>query len=469
MPTATGDLKDPPAGATPTWALAFIFLLALVPRLLLIHFSPEILLDTYGYEEIAYSIAHGCGIGQIKGIYNPVHDFSVRPLGEAPVPLSCNHFTPTYIRPPLYPAFLSIFYRMSLPDQAARAAQGFLDSLVAVLLFFFATRYFNPWVGWFSGIFFALHPFILVWPRYILTETLFLDLFTVAIVVLAMGWVRGRWWVLFSAGLLLGLSTLCRTTSLLIPLFLPLMFLMPGQRKAWPTALKNIVLVVLGLGLALAPWVIRNNRIFGQRFLVSGIQASNLWVATVDSDPHHENTGASFWIIYDRVQKGDRYGITDVPPGQPHPLTVIFGSSANADPKNVLAAEKILLREALNNIRRNPFLFVWHRLRAFPGFLFESFYYFPGTLAEYRAQHAWFTVAAKILYNLLFHGAVFVLALIGCIGMRQSIPKFLMALILFYMVTVHLPMFHEVRYSLPMYPFLGILAGCGLQKLFSRT
>lgn len=445
-------------------SLLIIFAVALLPRLLFVAYKPAILYDTYLYEEIAYSIAHGCGIGQIRGIDDPVRGYSIRPLGETQTQLSCDHFTPTYIRTPLYPLFLSIFYRLSLSDQWARVFQAILDSLTAVALFAFAWRYFNRFTGWFAGLLFALHPFVIFWPSYILTESLFTDLLTAAMLLIVIGWMKNRKMVLFAGGVGLGIATLCRTTSILIPLFLFLIFLRSEERRRWTSTAARLALILAGFGVTLAPWVVRNDRIFHEPFLVSGVQSTNLWVASLDWDPSYENSGIQFATIERMLSEGDTFGFDPVVHGL-NPLTPIFGGTRFGDPENVLAGEKILRAQALVNIRRAPLRFLWNRVRTFPGFLFESFYYFPKTYSVYWREGNWWAVAAKIAYNFIFHLLVFILALLGCLQARRSIAAFMMLIVVFYLAVVHVPLYHEVRYSLPLYPFLGILGGLGVQTL----
>lgn len=448
-------------------SLLLIFAIALLPRLLFVGYKPAILYDTYLYEEIAYSIAHGCGVGQIRGADHPVRDFSARPLGETQIPLTCEQFTPTYIRTPLYPFFLSMFYRLSLSDEWARAFQAILDSLTAVALFAFAWRYFSRFTGWFAGLFFSLHPFIIFWPSYILTESLFMDLLTVATLLIVMGWMRNRRLTLFAGGVALALSTLCRTTSILIPLFLFLIFLRREERQRWKSAAVRLALVLAGFGVTLAPWVIRNERIFHEPFLVSGVQSTNLWVASLDWNPSFENSGIQFATITRMLRQGDSFGFRPMANGL-NPLAPIFGGTEYGDPKNVLAAEKVLRSQALVNIFRAPFHFLWIRARTFPGFLFESFYYFPKTYGEYRQEGNGWVIAAKIAYNLIFHLLVLLLALVGCLRAKRSLAAFMMLVVVLYLVVVHLPLCREVRYSLPLYPFLGILDGLGVQMLMDR-
>ncbi len=452
----------------PRTSMLIILLLALLPRLAFVYFTPQILFDTYMYEEIGYAIAHGCGVAQIKGMYHPVRDYSVRPVGESHQELPCDHFTPTYVRPPIYPFFLSLFYRFSLGDTGARVAQALLDALIAVALFVFGRRYFNRFTGWFAGLFFAFHPFVIIWPRYILTEAPFADLLAVAVLLLAVGWTKDRLRILFFAGLALGVATLCRTTSILLPLFLPLIFLRREQRQQWKRTVMQLLMVGLGFCAVMAPWVIRNDRIFHERFLVSGMQSTNLWVASLDWDSSVENSGIAFWLIGQRFKQGETFGLGPVVPGKIHPLQPMFGGNEYGDPINMLAAEKVLRRHALENIRRAPFHFLWNRIRAYPGFLFESFYYFPQTLGEYRREGNWAAILGKLAYNLIFHALVFFLALVGCLEIKRSLPLFFMALPTFYLLAVHLPLFHEVRYSLPMYPFLAVLSAVGTQVLWIR-
>jgi 4-amino-4-deoxy-L-arabinose transferase-like glycosyltransferase len=122
--------------------------------------------------------------------------------------------------------------------------------------------------GFVAGILWALAPLPAVFSGILETEILFTFLFLLALLVLA-----GKgWWNGLVAGLLIGIGTLVRPIGiLLIPGLLPAAL---ATEKGLGRALR-VATFLLGCGLALAPWLIRNESVFGSA-TISPVGGDNL-------------------------------------------------------------------------------------------------------------------------------------------------------------------------------------------------
>ncbi len=214
-------------------------------------------------------------------------------------------FHPTYIRVPGYPLFVAAVYRAfgDWNNTAVRAVQAVADTatcgLVAWLALLWApehwARHRRRRAALAAFVLAAACPFPLIYPATLLTETLALLLGTAAVCFTTSAawqqWERqadgpqisndrenlatrrtaiGRWIV---TGLVAGVAALVRPENGLYLAVAAAMLVVGGGRRAWraPAAgvptMGRIVTggLALGLGFAivLAPWTVRNFRVFG--------------------------------------------------------------------------------------------------------------------------------------------------------------------------------------------------------------
>ncbi len=169
-------------------------------------------------------------------------------------------------RPPLYPAFLSLVYRVAGESYvAARVAQAALGALGAWLTFLLGRRIFGERQAFAAAALYAAAPADVFFSHGLLTETLFLPL----LVAMAYGFVRlaeaageGRGvplgWALFT-GALMGAATITRPVLLLFPPFIALWAWWtycrppgPARDRAAFTSLSAIILAALAVA---GPWL----------------------------------------------------------------------------------------------------------------------------------------------------------------------------------------------------------------------
>ena len=166
---------------------------------------------------------------------------------------------PDVENPPLYPLFLAgTFFLFGKSYMAVRLIQAVINSLTCVVIFYVGRMVFDKRVGFWSAFTLAFYPFHVWYTGLILTEVLYsflIALFTLELIK-AVKFVHYR--AFATAGILLGVSALCRPTSLLLPLFvLPLMLLML-RKYSVSAVLKRLSIFIFFCLLVLTPWTVRN-------------------------------------------------------------------------------------------------------------------------------------------------------------------------------------------------------------------
>jgi 4-amino-4-deoxy-L-arabinose transferase-like glycosyltransferase len=178
---------------------------------------------------------------------------------------------PTARRPPAYPVFLSLLYRVAGAPApgAGRIAQVILGVMVVWLTARVARAWFGEaasvWAGWLA----ALNPFLVFLSGYLLTENLYLVFVLGAMAVapaprdLAASWRRAA-----TAGALLGLATLTRPSGLPLAEWTLLAVLLFGG-VPWRMRLRCAALAAAVFVLVLSPWLARNERVVGGAVLTT--------------------------------------------------------------------------------------------------------------------------------------------------------------------------------------------------------
>jgi len=179
--------------------------------------------------------------------------------------------TPTARRPPAYPVFLSLLYRVSGPEPAAaRVAQVLLGVVVVWLTLRVARVWFGErasvWAGWFA----ALNPFLIFVSGYLLTENLYLTFLLGAMALAATPAAMCRSSLLRAAlvGGLLGLAALSRPSGLPMLEWMLAAALLFGAAP-WRHRLTRIALAAILFVVVMLPWLARNARVVGAPVLTT--------------------------------------------------------------------------------------------------------------------------------------------------------------------------------------------------------
>ena len=197
--------------------------------------------DAADYHQIAASLADGRGY--------------VNTAGQS-----------TAWRPPGYPAFLALIYRLTGPSVvAATIVQSFVGALTVLMLILFASTLLNHIETVIAGVIAAAYPGFVWLPRLLLSEnlSLLLTLTTLWAVAMYLKSPRVKWLVLFGA--IGGLNTLVRGGNLVLPIMLGAGLLIIAVRRKsdeWKRLSSGLLLALAAFVVLVTPWTIRNYRVF---------------------------------------------------------------------------------------------------------------------------------------------------------------------------------------------------------------
>jgi hypothetical protein len=168
---------------------------------------------------------------------------------------------PDAARPPAYPWLLRALMRNELSQSYISKVcyvQAWIAELTLLCSILLAMELVGVWAGLTAGALVAISPHQSIYVAYLLTETLFGAAVMLALAASALALRSGqtRWRLLFAclAGSMFGLSCLTRPTLDQWPLLLLLLLLWPPIRRFR----REIIALVLGFVLIMAPWWVRN-------------------------------------------------------------------------------------------------------------------------------------------------------------------------------------------------------------------
>jgi 4-amino-4-deoxy-L-arabinose transferase-like glycosyltransferase len=194
--------------------------------------------DPATYDTVAWNLARGAGFS----------------LDSAAGPY------PTAFVPPVVPWLTSLLYRLVGHRYfAAVLLQCLAGALVPLLVAALGGALFGSRVGRASGWLAAIHPLLVFFSGHLLTESMFCVTLLLAL-LLTVDWVRtpmaGR---ALGAGLAWGIASLTRPTALLMPLIVAVWAWGPlGLTVGGRARIRQLALLLLGLGIAVGPWTLRN-------------------------------------------------------------------------------------------------------------------------------------------------------------------------------------------------------------------
>jgi 4-amino-4-deoxy-L-arabinose transferase-like glycosyltransferase len=268
--------------------------------------------DAADYHQIAVSVADGRGYLNTAG-------------------------QPTAWRPPAYPVFLSLIYRIIGPTVVgATIVQSFVGALTVLMLMLLGATILNHIESVIAGIIAAVYPGFVWLPRLLLSENLSLLLTLTTLLTVAM-YLKSRrvgWLVLF--GVVGGLNTLVRGGNFVLPIMLGAGLLIVAVRRKsdnWKRLCTGLLLALVAFMVVLTPWTVRNYRVF-HRFVP---------VATQE--------GLTLYGSYWPPVKNGKF-IWGTLPGIEDPVI----ATANKSPDEA-AASKYLQRTTVERLRDQPTYF----------------------------------------------------------------------------------------------------------------
>jgi 4-amino-4-deoxy-L-arabinose transferase-like glycosyltransferase len=245
--------------------------------------------------------------------------------------------TATAWRPPAYPVFLAIIYKVfGITYVRATIVQAVLGGFTVLLLIYVSAAI----LGWreaiVAGLIAAVYPGLIWLPRLLLSEnlSLFVLLLSLGAIILYLRTVRLVWMIAF--GVLCALNTLVRGANLSVPVTVALGLIFISwrtQRLNSKPLLVPLLVLTAALGVTLVPWTARNYHVFHR------------WVPVATQD------GIALYASYWPPRANGKL-IWGTLPGPEDPVIV-----AAAQAGDEVAASKYLQQVTLQRLREEPLLF----------------------------------------------------------------------------------------------------------------
>jgi 4-amino-4-deoxy-L-arabinose transferase-like glycosyltransferase len=357
-------------------------------------------------------------------------------------------FTPSIRRAPLYPAFLAMLSWLGLLSPVfVVIVQAILDAAVAAMIVVIARVVLPLKWAMAAAVAYAIHPGAIYASSTVLSEPLFTFLQCGSLMLLVLALQTNRLRLSVCSGLLMGLAVLCRPVAQFLPFLLGGILLLSGRthRRRW----QALILMAIAI-LVVAPWSLRCSYVSGHLVVVQGNGAVNFWAPSLWSFDQQDQR--KIWAVQSDTAKNRKVN-------QPY-------TAADA-----VEDDHLLFQETLRNIRANPLKYAESRARAFPYLFISSFDSFSGinkSFGELRAEHDVVRLGLKIFLLIVFSLAPILLAALGVLVGRRSLPATLCASIWISTLVIHLPLWIEYRFWVPVLPFLLVGAAMGARIIGQR-
>jgi 4-amino-4-deoxy-L-arabinose transferase-like glycosyltransferase len=342
---------------------------------------------------------------------------------------------PTAGRPPLYPFLIAAFWWTdSAPISVVIFVQIICGAATVVLIYLIARDRFNRRVALIAALGVTFAPMTVHYTAVILTETVFTFLLILGVYF----WGRNR---AVAAGLAFGMAALSRSTVIPFLACLPLLALFPHWRSS-----RRLYLLIFVIAIGVSSlWIARNAIVLRRFILVQTGSGVSLFAGTIESPIY----GDDVWTKVKKELHSNGYGTQD---------------EAEKDRRYML--------RAIDRIESDPGHYLRVRLKQYPRLFLSSGDYLIGsrnvTFSEALRKRNTIVIIIKVSF-ILGSIAIFLLAIYGIFLERRRLVS-LSHIILFpaFLSLVHLPMWIENRYSLPMMPLVLILAARGINRVLTK-
>ncbi|MBN1249333.1 MAG: glycosyltransferase family 39 protein [Anaerolineae bacterium] len=173
---------------------------------------------------------------------------------------------PDYVRAPLYPLFVALWYAVSGPSpDFVVFTHVLVEVLTVAVVFRFGKTVADERVGKVAALLYALSPSSWRFCNELLTEILFGLLLTVSVWMFARHILSGRNRDALACGIAFGFAILCKPNVQFLPLALLAIMahgVRAGRRRWW----RGAAIVGATIAVMLVPWVVRNRVVFGKWF-----------------------------------------------------------------------------------------------------------------------------------------------------------------------------------------------------------
>jgi 4-amino-4-deoxy-L-arabinose transferase-like glycosyltransferase len=358
--------------------------------------------DESGYEELAYALLQGV-------------------------------FFQSPVRVPVYPMFIAgVYYTLAEHSPAKLLyVQAFVGVLAVPLTYLLARRLTGIIPALVAAGIVAFDGSLVDHAPYKYAEILYTPLLLVALLALLWALQAPRLWRFAGAGASMSLVTLCRPTSALLPLLLPL--LLPW---GWRLRQKAGVCMAYGLTMVaiIAPWTYHNWRTF-HRFLPLSISGGALWQGSPE--------------FYHLTQR--RPDMLDIWSNELNPQR-----NGGYDP-HTIEGDRYFTQCGIQSIRAEPIVYVIYSLQKIAYFWVGWGYW---DMYDWHLRRSWFSYPPLKLLSILVARQLPIVALAALVflAVRGRIrPVMPFVAVCAYFTLVHTITWAEMRYSEPLHPLLAVI------------
>jgi hypothetical protein len=337
------------------------------------------------------------------------------------------------VRVPVYPMFIAGVYSALGERSMAKLlyVQAFVGVLTIPLTYILARRFTGVIPALVAAGIVAVDDLLIDQARYIYAEIVYTPLLLVALLALLWALQAPRAWRFAVAGASMALITLCRPTSALFALVLPL--LLP-----WGWHLKQKLSVCIAFGLAMtaliAPWTYHNWRTF-DRFLPLSISGGALWQGS-----------PAYYHLRERQRNMQDIWANELNPQR----------NGGHDP-HTIEGDRYFTRLGLQSIKAEPMVYLIHSLKK-AGYLWVGWEYWE--MYDWHMRRSWFSYPPLKVCRILVARQLPMIALVALIFLavrgrtRPLLPFIALGA---YFTLVHSITWAEMRYSEPLHPVLAII------------
>jgi len=346
----------------------------------------------------------------------------------------------TYFRAPFYVYALALLFSVFGSSIWIGRLFGLVVGLASIFMTYrLGRRFFSERTGLIAAMLHAVYPVTMYFESELLLDPLFLLLLQVAVYRTAIwiesGHLKDSLWV----GLTIGLASITRPTALvMIPIAVAVILI---YRRQWRNGLRQFGLLVLGVGLMIAPITVRNLVVAGDPVQIASQGGINLFLGNNDaadglSAVMPEPLGYN-WQIRDITYIAEQHIGRPLKPGE---VSGYWASEA--------------ITWMLDNPGQCAKLYVSKLYHAICN----------REISNNRDLGLFFNSVALLRLNPLSFGLIFALACLGIVaGVRRNRQtRLLVGLILIYTAAASLFFFNS-RFRLPLLPFYFLLAATGLE------
>jgi len=209
-------------------------------------------------------------------------------------------------RAPLYPFFVAFFFFLFGENLILiRLLNCIIGGLNVILFFLLGKRIFGEKVGLYAALISAFYPLFIWLSIRILSETLFMSLVLMALLLLYRAKESKKLTPSVLCGLTLGAASLCRPAILTFVPLAPVFFFIP-KGKVREGMKKGLVLIALFL-ITLTPWIIRNYIAYGRFILITAEGGITFWTGNHPEAVGEGDMGANPKIKIDYVNLREKY------------------------------------------------------------------------------------------------------------------------------------------------------------------